>query len=116
MTWDVRSIYEGSQTPKGAWINPEVYLHAFPQEHVIEGHCVRCIFARPKAGSSSQFNRTIDAVNVGRVEGILYVEEREMRGLRRGESLRVDGEVYRVTALSSPVPGMLRAELSGGTE
>ena len=113
MTWEIREIYESSQSHEGAWVNPEIYSQSFPQEHVIEGHCVKCIFARPK---HVEYVRGADGVNAGRIEGILLVEAREMSGLRRGESLRVDGQVYRVTSLSEPVPGLWRAELLGGSE
>ncbi len=114
MTWDLRSVYEGTLRPHGAWVNPEVYSRTFPQEHVIEGHKVKCIFARPQQVTVSHLGRSVDGVSLSRVEGVLLVEAREMSGLRRGESLRIDGQVYRISALSEPVPGLWRAELSGG--
>lgn len=112
MSWELRRIYEPSLTPKGAWIDPHIYTRAFPQEHVIEGHSVKCIFARPKHVTYSH----LPGAGMTQNEGVLIVESAELSGLRRGGSLRIDGEVYRIAAVSFPVPGLTRAELSGCSE
>ncbi len=95
-------------------LESSAFFSAFAQFHDINGHRVECILTRPKYQKLrvSFINGELGSGLSG-VDAVLIVRLAEMSGMRQGESLRVDGQVYTIQGISYPLPDIARIELGG---
>ena len=109
--WDIKKLYE---TPNAEDLESLAFFSAFAQFHDINGHRIECILTKPKyqklrvslsAGEMSSGLSGVDAVLIVRLE--------DMSGMRQGESLKVDGQLYTISGISWPLHDIARIELSG---
>ncbi len=109
--WSVRKIYD---KPNPEHMDSEGFFREFGSFHDINGHRIECILTRPKYQKLrvSLSNGALGSGLSG-VEAVLIVSLVDMSGMRQGESLRVDGQIYVISAISYPLNGIARLELSG---
>ena len=108
--WEVRKLYD---KPNPEHLEQSSFFSAFAQFHDINGRRMECIMTKPKyRGLSVKFTGP-DAPEVNQVSAILFVDLNEVSGMMRGESVKVDGVLYVIEAISYPLGGMCRMELSG---
>lgn len=109
--WTVRQIYD---KPNPDHIESDAFFSAFACFHDINGHRVECVMTRPKY---QKLRVSLSGGELGSglsgVDAVLVVRLSEMSGMRQGESLKVDGTLYTINAISYPIHDIARMELSG---
>lgn len=109
--WGIRKLYD---KPNPDHLESEAFFSAFQQFHDINGHRVECILTRPKY---QHLRVTLYGGELGSglsgVDAILVVRLVDVSGMRQGESLRVDGQVYVIQGISYPLHDIARLELGG---
>lgn len=110
-TWDIRSIYD---KPNPDPLEQAAFFSTFAQFRDINGHRIQCILTRPKY---QHLRVTLYGGELGSglsgVDAVLVVRLVDVSGMRQGESLRVDGQVYVIQGISYPLHDIARLELSG---
>lgn len=109
--WDIRKLYD---KPSPDHMEALAFFAAFAQFHDINGHRIECIMTKPKYQKSAVniFSNEPSPV-ITSVNAILIVHLSDMSGMRQGESLKVDGQIYTISAISYPLEGIARLELAG---
>lgn len=85
-------------------------VSAFARIHVIEGENIMCVLAsdRQKRFANALTEETLLSVT----HKVLYVSQGDMSGMRILESLKVDGQLYRITGIQE-YGDIVRIELEG---
>ena len=109
--WDIRKIYEA---PNPDHMEALGFFAAFANFHDINGHRIECILPKPKYQKSAVniFSNDPSPV-ITSVNAVLIVHLSDMSGMRQGESLKVDGQIYTISAISYPLHDIARMELMG---
>ena len=105
--WDVRSIYE---LPRDDLLECETFFTTFGKVHDINGHKLETIKTRPKYSVMSQ---RMDHEGLNLADTVLIMHTSDIQGITAGESLRVDGELFRILTVSYPIHGVVRLDLQG---
>ncbi len=110
-SWDFRRLYD---KPNPEPMEQAAFFTAFAKFHDINGHRVECILTRPKYQHLRvTFSGGELSSGLSGVDAVLLVRLGDMSGMRQGESLKVDGQVYVIQGISYPLDGIARIELSG---
>ena len=109
--WDIKKLYE---TPNAEDLESLAFFSAFAHFHDINGHRIECILTKPKYSKPvvNVFSQN-DTPGIVQVNAILIVRLSDMSGMRQGESLKVDGQLYSISAISYPLHDIARLELAG---
>ncbi len=109
--WDFRKIYDA---PNPDHLESLSFFSAFAAFHDINGHRIECILTKPKYQKPAVniFSQS-DTPGITNVNAVLIVRLSDMSGMRQGESLKVDGQLYTISAISYPLHDIARIELSG---
>lgn len=109
--WNIRKLYE---TPSPDSMESAGFFDAFAQFHDINGHRIECILTRPKY---QKLRVSLSGGEMGAglsgVDAVLVVRLVDMSGMRQGESLKVDGQVYVIQSIKYPLHDIARLELAG---
>ncbi len=109
--WNIKSIYD---TPSPDRLNSLSFFSAFAAFHTINSHRLECILTKPKYSKSAvNISTQSDSSIISQVSAVLIVRLSDMSGMRQGESLKVDGQIYTISAISYPLHDIARIELSG---
>ena len=109
--WGIRKLYE---TPNAEHLESAAFFASFSEFHDINGHRIECIMTRPKYQklrvtlASGELSSGLSGV-----DAVLVVRLADMSGMRQGESLKVDGQLYTISAIRYPLHDIARLELSG---
>ena len=104
---DVRSIYE---LPPDDLMESVAFFSAFGKYRDINGHNLEAISTRPKSAILHTLPET-DALNLA--DTVLILRSADISGITPGESLRLDGKLYRIISVSSPIKAVTRLDLQG---
>ena len=109
--WDIRKLYD---KPNPDHMEALGFFAAFAQFHDINGHRIECILTKPKYQKPvvNIFSQN-DTPGIIHVNAVLIVKLSDMSGMRQGESLKIDGQLYQISAISYPLNDTARIELSG---
>ena len=109
--WDIKKLYE---TPNAEDLESLAFFSAFAQFHDINGHRIECILTRPKYQKPAVniFSQN-DTPGITSVNAVLIVRLSDMSGMRQGEGLKVDGQIYTISGISYPLHDIARLELAG---
>ena len=109
--WNINKIYE---TPSPDLLDAHAFFNAFAAFHDINGHRIECILTKPKYQKPvvNIFSQN-DTPGIIQVNAVLIVKLSDMSGMRQGESLKIDGQLYQISAISYPLNDTARIELSG---
>lgn len=109
--WDIRKLYD---KPNPDHLESLAFFVAFAQYHDINGHRIECIMTRPKY---QKLKVSLSGGELGSgvsgVDAVLIVKLSDMSGMRQGESLKVDGQIYTISGISWPLHDIARLELQG---
>ena len=105
--WDLRSIYS---LPKNDVLEYEAFFAAFGKYRDINGHNLETIKTRPKYALMRQ---AVEHEGLNLADTVLLLHTSDIQGITPGESLRVDGELYRILTVSYPIHGVVRLDLQG---
>ena len=109
--WDIRKLYD---KPNPDHLESIAFFAAFAQFHDINGHRIECIMTKPKV---QHLKVSLSGGELGSglsgVDAVLIVRLADMSGMRQGESLKVDGQVYAIQGISYPLYDIARIELAG---
>lgn len=109
--WNIGKLYE---TPNAEHLESAAFFSAFAQFHDINGHRIECVMTRPKY---QKLRVSISGGELGSglsgVDAVLLVRLVDMSGMRQGESLKVDGQVYVIQSIKYPLHDIARIELAG---
>lgn len=109
--WEILKLYD---KPNPEHLDAGAFFAAFAAFHDINGHRIECIMTRPKY---QKLRVTLSggemSSGLSGVDAVLFVKLSDMSGMRQGESLKVDGQVYTISAISWPLDGTARIELAG---
>ena len=109
--WDIRKIYD---KPNPDHLGSLSFFSAFSAFHDINGHRIECILTKPKYSKSAvNIYTQSDTPGITSVNAILIVRLSDMSGMRQGESLKVDGQIYTISGISYPLHDIARLELAG---
>lgn len=109
--WDIRKLYD---KPSPDHMEALAFFAAFANFHDINGHRIECIMTKPKYQKLRvSFSGGDLGSGLSGVDAVLIVRLSGMSGMRQGESLKVDGQVYVIGAISYPLHDIARLELQG---
>ena len=114
--WEIRQIYENDHV-KGYRLNTEALFGAFGQRVKINGRELDAVLTSSKHQPISMMLSGTEDIPAPAhaISRVLIVRDSDVKTIVQGESLRIDGQVFRVNAVSRPVPGVIRAELGAVT-
>ena len=109
-SWEVRKIYE---LPPDDLMEVEAFFIAFGKYLDINGHNLEVIKTRPKSAlvSSAFSNNEHEGLNLA--DTVLIMRSSDVSGITPGESIRVDGQLFRVLTVSAPLKAVVRLDLQG---
>ena len=109
--WNIKKLYE---TPNAEDLESLAFFSAFAAFHDINGNRIECILTKPKYQKPAVniFSQN-DTPGIIQVNAVLIVRLSDMSGMRQGESLKVDGQIYTISAISYPLHDIARLELGG---
>ena len=105
--WDIRSIYE---LPRDDILECEEFFRSFGKMRDINGHILETIKTRPKYSVMSQ---RMDHEGLNSTDTVLILHTKDIQGITAGESIRVDGQLFRILTVSYPIHGVVRLDLQG---
>ena len=109
--WDIRRLYDA---PSPDLMEAEAFFSAFAVFHDINGHRIECVMTKPKYHKPvvNIFSQN-DTPGISEVNAVMLVRLDDMSGMRQGESLKIDGQIYTISAISCPLHDIARLELAG---
>ena len=105
--WDIRSIYE---LPADDLMESEAFFSAFGKYSDVNGHHLEVIRTRPKSAVMTSLPEQ-DSLNLA--DTVLVMRTADVSGITAGESLRLDGKLYRILSVSYPLKSVVRLDLQG---
>ena len=109
--WDFRKIYDA---PNPDHLDSIAFFSAFAAFHDINAHRIECILSKPKY---QKMRVTLSngemSSGISGVDAVLIVRLSDISGMRQGESLKIDGQLYTISAISYPLHDIARLELAG---
>ena len=109
--WNINKLYDA---PNPDHLDSIAFFSAFAAFHDINAHRIECILTKPKYSKPAVniFSQS-DTPGITSVNAILIVRLSDMSGMRQGESLKVDGQIYTISGISYPLHDIARLELAG---
>lgn len=101
--WNIRSIYEDKESDL---LEAEAFYIAFARIHNLDGHHILSVLTpvkRAKANSEGILTNNT----------VLIVKDSDMEGITLNTSIRVDGKLYVISAVTRPCGDIVRIELEG---
>ena len=108
--WEIRSIYE---VPLEDVLKAEPFFRAFGQVHDINGHTLEVIVTRPKSTLITNAFTSREHEGLSQIDRVLILHSSDISGITAGESLRLDGKLYRIASVSTPIRQVVRLDLQG---
>lgn len=108
--WDTRRIYE---LPPSELLGDAPFFAAFGQFHDINGHTLEVIRTRPKSALLTASLQGTGQEGLTLADTVLIMKTADVQGITAGESLRLDGQLYRVLTVSYPLRSVVRLDLQG---
>ena len=108
--WDIRRIYE---LPPDDLMESEAFFSAFGKYRDINGHRLEAITTRPKSSLITSTFTSQEHEGLNLADTVLIMRTADVSGITAGESLRLDGKLYRVLTVSYPLKSVVRLDLQG---
>lgn len=105
--WETRRIYE---LPPNDLLDCEAFFSAFGRRVDVNGHNVEAIKTRPKSALLHAI-KGIDGLDLA--DTVLILRSSDIAGVTPGESIRVEGALFRIISVSNPIRSVTRLDLQG---
>ena len=109
MSWEIRQIYD---VPSEDILEFSPFVASFGQSLNINGHELLGVMTRPKSSLLAPLTQA-DHEGLTVADRVLFLSSQDIVGVSAGESIRVNGKLYKVLSVTRPIDEAIRLDLQG---